>query len=86
MIRPGHSGDAAINLWIDEMLNLYVALTGRDVGTSTVGPLTSGAGEPSGPLIRFLRVAGEPLGISFSDAGWKSRIKTARKIHAQNKT
>jgi hypothetical protein len=86
MLLPGFSGNAADNGWIDDMLNLYMEITNRPIIMSTIDPSKEMKGTPSGPLIRFLAAAGEPVGLTFSPFAWESRVATAKKAYAQKKT
>ena len=94
MVRKGNSGDAALNFWVDDMLNLYEKVTRRPV-TTAVGNVNSPLGGIAhGPLIDFLDAAIVPLMPQFVEAGvlkdklygdaWRSRIRTAQKYKAQN--
>ena len=94
MVRNGHSGDAALNFWIDDMLNIYEKITRRPV-TTAVGNVDSLVeGIAYGTVINFLDAAIEPLMPQFIEAGilkdklygdaWRSRIRTAQKHKARN--
>jgi hypothetical protein len=82
-VRQGHTGDAAVNEWIAAMMGLYKRITGKEPATS-VGSPTSSVGSPErpdagiacGPLIRFLKAAGKPLEIEYSEDAWRSRVRT----------
>jgi len=93
--RPRHSGDVAMNGWIDDMLNLYQHVAGRKAATSTISQGWANEGVASGPLIRFLMAAfgpiseilqanGQPVPALFEDA-WASRVRTAREAKARSK-
>ena len=71
IVPKGHRGEAAVNDWIEAMITVYKKIAGRKPGTS-VDAIERTAG---GPLIRFLETAGEPLGIAYSAAAWRKRIR-----------
>ena len=76
LITPaGHRGDAAINKWIAAMLGPYREITGKHPGTSVGGFFSADKGKAIGPLIRFLKAAGEPLDIELSSESWRERIR-----------
>lgn len=77
-----HQGDVAVNNWIADMLAIYKELTGNEPATSVGGPGRSNEGEASGPLIRFLAAAGEPIGISYGTDAWRKRVRTVLKNKA----
>jgi len=54
-VRPGNSGDDAINDWIAAMMGIYRSITGREPATSVGCPGYLDEGIASGPLIRFLK-------------------------------
>lgn len=68
---PGHRGDAAINEWIAAMLGLCQEITGKRLGTTFYAI----DGKAGGPLIRFLKAAGDPLGIAMSGNAWRERVR-----------
>jgi hypothetical protein len=70
-VLPGHSGDRRLNSWLASMLVAYTGLTGRAVATS----VDAVNGTPTGPLIRFLKLAGLALGIRRSDQAWRESIR-----------
>lgn len=76
IVPKEHRGEAAANGWIKEMIQLYREISGRKPGTS-VDPIDGTAG---GPLIRFLQAAGDPLGIVYSAAAWRKRIREILKV------
>jgi hypothetical protein len=63
-VFKGHSGDRAINDWIEAMLGIYREITGREPGTA-VDPVSGVAG---GHLIKFLIAAAAPVGIRMKDS------------------
>lgn len=72
LIAPqGNRGDAAINEWIAAMLGLCQEITEKRLGT-TYYAIDNQAG---GPLIRFLKAAGGPLGIAMSGNAWRERVR-----------
>jgi hypothetical protein len=75
----GHRGLIAENDWIAEMMSLYQQITGHDPRTSVGGPFSEKPGLPGGPLIRFLKAAGKPIGIKHSPSAWRSRIRLVQK-------
>ncbi len=78
-VRQGNSGDDAVNDWIAAMLGIYRTLTGKEPATSIGAPMRPNEGQAGGPLIRFLRAAGNPLNIEFSEDAWRSRVRTILK-------
>lgn len=82
-VTPRFRGHPAINGWIDDMLSLYVRITGRKAGTSVRSETDHNAGDADGPLIRFLSAAGKQLGLDFTPHGWRGRIRTAKKAQSQ---
>jgi hypothetical protein len=75
LIPGGHAGDFPENEWIAAMMSLYEKITGRKAATSIIVPGRRGRGKATGPLIRFLNAAGEPLGLTYSPDSWRSRIR-----------
>ena len=65
--------------WIAAMLGIYRTLTGKEPATSVGAPTRANEGKATGPLIRFLQAAGEPLNIDFSEDAWRSRVRTLLK-------
>lgn len=78
-VPPGHSGDRPFNSWLDSMLVAYTKLTGRAIATS----VDAVNGIPTGPLIRFLKLAGLTLGIRKSDQAWREAIRRSPAYQAQ---
>jgi hypothetical protein len=78
-VREGNPGDDAINDWIAAMMSLYRMITGKAPATSVGAPDRSNEGIAGGPLIRFLQAAAKPLKIKFSEAAWRSRVRTILK-------
>lgn len=74
--RKGHQGDAALNGWIAELLEVYSTITGSRPATSVGGPGKPNEGIADGPLIRFLIAASAPLGIELGTDALRSRIRT----------
>jgi hypothetical protein len=75
-VRKGNPGNDAINDWIAAMMGLYQTITGNAPATSVGAPNRSNEGIAAGPFIRFLKAAGKPLGIQFSEDAWRSRVRT----------
>jgi len=75
-VREGNPGDDAVNDWTAAMLGIYRTLTGKEPATSVGAPVRANEGKASGPLIRFLQAAGEPLNFDFSEDAWRSRVRT----------
>jgi hypothetical protein len=78
-VQEGNPGDFAVSNWIDTMMSVYRKITGKEPRTSVRGPDKPDEGIAAGPLIRFLRAAGKPLGIAFSEDAWRSRVRTILK-------
>jgi hypothetical protein len=78
-VREGNPGDDAVNDWIAAMMGLYRTITGKEPATSVGAPTRRNAGIAGGPLIRFLQAAAKPLKIKFSEAAWRSRVRTILK-------
>jgi hypothetical protein len=82
-----NSGDLAFNAWIDEMLNLYKAITGLPVKTAVGKPGWENEGIAYGRVIEFLKAAIRPfehallekgiLAQQLAEDAWRSRIRTA---------
>jgi hypothetical protein len=77
-VPKGHQGEATLNDWIASMMSIYKQITGNDPGISVVAPGRRGRGKAAGPLIRFLEVAGKPIGIQLSADSFAGRIKDIR--------
>ena len=75
LIPKGHLGDLPENEWVAAMMSLYEKITGRKARTSIIAPGRPRRGKASGPLIRFLAVAGAPLAVEHSPESWRSRIR-----------
>jgi len=80
-VPKGHHGDAAVNNWIAAMMEIYRKITGVEPATSVGHVDQPNEGIASGPLIRFLQTAGEPLGLNYSEDAWRSRVRTILKHH-----
>lgn len=78
-VPRGHQGKAAVNNWIAEMMEIYRKITGSEPAMSVGRHNQPNEGVASGPFIRFLQAAGEPLGISYSEDAWRSRVRTILK-------
>jgi hypothetical protein len=81
IVPKGHQGDAPVNNWVAAMMEAYRKITGIEPATSVghVGQLNEGIA--SGPFIRFLKAAGDPLGLTYSEDAWRSRVRTILKHH-----
>ena len=62
LLPKGHQGDVAAIGWIAGHDGLYKRITGKEPGFSVRRP-GPGRGQPTGPFLRFLQAAGEPLEI-----------------------
>ena len=77
-VPKGHYGDRAINGWIDDIIAVYRAITGKEPTTA----VDSSSGIASGPLIRFLVAAARPIDIrdrdghAFGEDAWRSRVRS----------
>jgi hypothetical protein len=78
-VREGNSGDDAVTDWIAVMLGIYRTLTGKEPATSVGAPMRATEGKATGPLIRFLQAAGQPINIELSEDAWRSRVRTILK-------
>lgn len=78
-VPKGYRGDVAENDWIAAMMSIYKKITGEHPRTSVGGPLGKDEGVARGPLIRFLKAAGKPIGIKYSADGWRSRTRVVQK-------
>jgi hypothetical protein len=78
-VREGNPGDDAVNDWIAAMMTIYRRITGKEPATSVGPPGSLNEGIAAGPLIRFLKAAGKPLEIEFSEDAWRSRVRTILK-------
>jgi hypothetical protein len=84
IVPPGNSGDRKTNAWIADMMVIYTKITGKDPRTSVGAPGSKNAGIATGPLVRFLQVAGEPLGISLGAGALRKRVRTILEKHRRN--
>jgi hypothetical protein len=75
-VPKGHQGDAPVNNWIAAMMETYRKITGVEPATSVGHVGQPNEGVASGPFIRFLQAAGEPLGLTYSEDAWRSRVRT----------
>jgi hypothetical protein len=80
-VPQGHQGKAAVNNWIAEMMEIYRNITGAEPATWVGHVDQPNEGIASGPFIRFLQAAGEPLDLSYSEDAWRSRVRTILKHH-----
>ena len=64
----GHTGDAAFNGWIDDMLSLYEKITGRPVRTSVGSSGSHSEGIAYGPVIEFVKAAIRPINLKLREA------------------
>ena len=83
-VPKGHQGEAPVNNWIASMMETYRRITGSEPATSVGHVGQPNEGIASGPFIRFLRAAGEPLGLSYSEDAWRSRVRTILEAHHKN--
>ncbi len=63
-----HTGDAAFNGWIDDMLSLYEKITGRPVRTLVGKGGRHSEGIAYGPVIEFLKAAIGPINLKLREA------------------
>jgi hypothetical protein len=82
-VPSGHHGNVAVNGWIGHLLRIYIKITGKSAGISVKAPHQPDRGKPTGPLIRFLQAAGQPLGVRLSAASLAGRIKDLRNAGAR---
>jgi len=80
MLRESQ-GDAAVNNWIAAMMEIYHKITGSEPRTSVGHEGQPNEGVASGPFIRFLRAAGAPVGIAYSEDAFRSRFRTILNSH-----
>jgi hypothetical protein len=80
-VPKGYQGEAPVNNWIASMMETYRKITGSEPATSVGHIDQPNEGIASGPLIRFLQAAGGPLGLSYSEDAWRSRVRTILKPH-----
>ena len=78
-VPKGHQGKTAVNNWVAAMMEVYRKITGVEPATSVGRVGQSNEGVASGPFIRFLQAAGEPLGLTYSEDAWRSRVRTILK-------
>ena len=83
-VPKGHQGEAPVNNWIASMMETYRKITGSEPATSVGHIDQPNEGIASGPFIRFLQAAGEPLGLSYSEDAWRSRVRTIQEAHRKN--
>ena len=82
IVPEGNTGDDILNQWIATMMSLYTRITGKPAGTSVGGVGRSNEGVATGPLIRFLRAAGVPVGLNQSEDALRRRIRLIKKPDA----
>lgn len=70
-----HQGEVAFNNWIAAMVPTYKEITGKDPGTSVGAPGSSLRRKATGPLVRFLAAAEEPLGLEHSADSLRDRVR-----------
>jgi hypothetical protein len=63
------------------MMEVYRKITGVEPATSVGHVDQPNEGIASGPFIRFLQSTGEPLGLSYSEDAWRSRVRTILEPH-----
>jgi hypothetical protein len=76
-LPKGHQGDVAVVGWTADMMTLWKRMTGREPGFSVLRP-GAGRGQPTGPFLRFLQAAAEPLEIELSPASARSRQRALK--------
>ncbi|MGH9553340.1 MAG: hypothetical protein ACRD3W_28425 [Terriglobales bacterium] len=84
MVLKGHQGETPVNNWIAAMMEIYRKITGSEPATSVGHVDQPNEGIGSGPFIRFLQAAGGPLGLSYSEDAWRSRVRTILEFHHRN--
>jgi hypothetical protein len=85
IVPKGNTGDDIANQWIAAIMELYSALTGRKAVTSVGAANQPNEGVASGPLIRFLIAAGEPVGLDQSEDALRRRVRlVSEAISEQN--
>lgn len=77
LLPKGHLGDVATIGWIADMMSLYKRITGKEPRFSVLRP-GPGRGQPTGPFLRFLQAAAEPLEIDLSPASARSRQRALK--------
>jgi hypothetical protein len=77
LLPKGHQGDVAAIGWTADMMSLCRRITGEEPRFSVLRP-GPGRGQPTGPFLRFLQVAGEPLEIKLSPASARSRQRALK--------
>jgi len=83
-VPKGHQGETPVNNWIASMMETCRKITGSEPTTSVGQVGQPNEGIASGPFIRFLQAAGEPLGLSYSEDAWRSRVRTIHEAHHKN--
>ena len=82
IVPPGNTGDDIVNEWIATMLTLFKEITGKPARTSVGRTGRPNEGVASGPLIRFVLAAGDPVGLSQSEDALRRRIRLIQKPDA----
>jgi hypothetical protein len=77
LLPKGHQGDVAAIGWMADMMSLYKRITGKEPCFSVLRPGPR-RGQPTGPFLRFLQAAGEPLEIDLSPASARSRQRALK--------
>jgi hypothetical protein len=83
-VPKGHQGDAPVNNWVATMMEIYRKITGHEPATSVGHVDRPNEGIASGPFIRFLQAAGQPLGLNYSEDALRSRVRTILKAHRRD--
>jgi len=79
LVPKGHQGNVAAIGWIEDMMRLYTRITGKEPGFSVRRP-GPGRGQPTGPFLRFLQAAGEPLEMNSPPATARSRQRASKEV------
>ena len=76
----GNQNDAPLNDWIASTMRRYTIITGKPVRTSVWKAGSELEGIASGPLIRFLKVTGQPLYTTAGAGRERHRTKRHRRV------
>jgi hypothetical protein len=77
LLPKGHQGDIPVIGWTADMMSFYRRITGEAPRFSVRRP-GPGRGQPTGPFLRFLQAAAEPLEIDLSPASARSRQRALK--------
>jgi hypothetical protein len=100
IVQKGHSENDVVNGWIAEMMTVYRRITGRNPTMSVGSPGSKDYGNPTGPFLKFLKAASEPVqaeldwlqhegdfpvDFKLTDKAWRSRVRSIKNTQGRQK-